>query len=629
MESHSIHRLHEFLPHMARRQPRLLSLLPAEERPQAGAPLSEWVLSLPQRRLMEICSSWVLESLRRLRTHSPLSNVLIRGALHFSGEFDLADVAAVAIGAPPAPSDPRREELRNALFRATRLGILIHLPRQQRFCVPFPVRLSFEGVSFIEPIEREAIRLRMAGHFASMAEDFFGTAPAKVLRHWRFANLLAAYETAAELAEEYLGLEPDDWAHEPEAPPLDLPRELAFALTQFGRALGRSLIQRPSESGARLLAASAAAARMLGTDELHAEARARVGQFHLRRRQFTEAIASYRHAERCSLEAGDPKGALLAISAMALAHREMGNPAEAVAEFLRAGALARENELLDSEVDTVNCAVEVLLAGEQYSEARELAESLLRSRRVSALRCPAFAELFVRLGVALRHAGDYTEARDRLYAAMGFARECHHRPAEAGACLELALVYRAEGDSTAAMKWCRRARNLYAELSDGSGLAETSLLLSQLARDGLDGGSAEEMLAKALRYAQGARDMALVARIWRERGLLTRQESPNSAAALPHFHQEVKALRHTRQPRLLVEAHLRLADLYFAQEAMLAAGTEVLRAQAVARSSLHGQKHPALERSLAKALRYLTPEQFEFLVQEVTEELDTGALGER
>ncbi len=630
MESHSIHRLHEFLPHMARRQPRLLTLLPPEERPQAGAALSEWVLSLPQRRMMEICSTWVLESLRRLRSNSPLSNVLLRGALHFSGEFDLADVAAVSIGETPAPDDPRRDELRHALFRATRLGVLIHLPRQQRYCVPFPVRLSFEGVSFIEPLERETIRMRMVERFASVAADFFEAVPGKVLRHWRFGNLLAAYETAVELAEEYLGLEPGDWADEPDVPEaLEIPAELALPLVQFGRALGRPLIQRPSESGARLLAASAAAARAAGTEKLHAEARARVGQFHLRRRQYREAITSYRHAERCSLAAKDPEGALLAISAMALAHRELGNHGEAVGEFLRAGALARENNLPDSELDTVNCGVEVLLAEGRYPEAQRLAEGLVNSRRFRTLRCPAFAELFVRLGVALRSQEAYAEARDRLYAAMSFARENVHRPAEARACLELSIVYRAEGDGAAAMKWCRRARNLFAELSDSSGMAESCLVLSQLARDEMDGGAAEELLLKALRYAQGARNMVLVARVWRERGLLSQQESPSPAAALPHFHQEAKALRHARQPRALMEAHLRLAELYFAQEAMLAAGTEVLRAQAVARRDLAGREFEELERAFAKAMRYLTTEQFEFLVQEVTEELEGGALGER
>ncbi|CAN5203879.1 hypothetical protein BH09SUM1_BH09SUM1_26060 [soil metagenome] len=623
MEGHAIHRIHEFLPHLAERQPDLMELLPESEQPHSGIPLGEWVLGLPQRRLMEICSSWVVESLRRLKETSPLTNVLLRGCLTLGGEFDVSDAAAVAVGERVKPGDPRREEVRLALNRAARVGVLIHLPKQERYCVPFPVRLSFEGVDFLEPMEREEVRLRQIRHFSLLCRELMEQPDLASPKYWRFSNLLAAYEMAVDMMEELLGFESSEWMEA--AGDIDsVPEMLVEPLADFGRFLGKSLIFRQSVGGARLIAATAAAARTSG--DLFAEAQAHdlLGQFFLRRSQFPQAIDFYRRAEALRQAGGDDEGAVLAITAIAIAYRESENPEQAIAEFYRACHLARESGLREPEIDTANCLARLLIESDRAFEASQLITGIVEGRK-TARRYPAEAELLVLLATALRLEKRFANAREKLFAALALARDFLHRPAEAESYLELGRLHQLEENHDEAMKWIRKARSLFAEFTDHRGVAQCYLALSQSIRVTQDGEPADELLTKALRSANTAKDMTLVAAIWRERAFLHLDED-DATTALSHFLQEIKALRHTHHVARLVRAHMHASELYLREESFLAAGAEVLRAQGLSRAYLREDEPADLAMLFGKVSASLSPAQVDYLVQDVTEELESGAL---
>lgn len=626
LEEHAIHRLHAFLPHLARRQPELLALLPLEERPGEGQTLMDWAVGLPQRRLLEICHAWVLESLSLLKIHSPLSNVLLRGCLMLSGEFDLGDAAAVAIGEVPPPGDPRREEIRTALMRAARVGVLIHLAREERYCLPFPVRLTFEGVDFAEPMERESIRLRVVERFATLAHQFVKEDEPGSPRHWRFPNMLVAYEMAVELMEELLGVEAPEWQR-CGAEFRAVPELLVQPLLDFAEHLGQALVLRQSESVVRLLSASAAAARTNGDGSREADVMDLLGQFHLRRNEYPRAIEAYRRSELVRTELDERDGVVVAISAIALAHRQMGHPDLAVGEFLRACTYARGFGLHEAEIDTANCAARLLIELERAFETAQLLADVVESVRFVDRRFPAYAELLAQFGVALRMEGRIDESRDRLFAALGLARMHLHRPAEARVCLELGHLFEQVSELEESVKWIRRAKNLYIQVADYAGLAQTYLALARLGRAGQPDRDLEMCLSKALRCAQAAHDDALTAQVWHERGQRALDQG-NRGTAIAHFCQEVGALRPTRFVERLVRAHILLAELYIGQEAFLAAGTEALRAQGLARAYLRDEPGVRLNEVLDRARAGLTPEQFDFLVQDVSDEMDEGRLKE-
>lgn len=617
-----IHRLDEFLSHLAKRQPDLVSLLPEHERPDGDAPLRAWVEALPQNRLMEICTAWVLESMRRLKATTPLTNVLLRGCLHLSGEFDLQDAAAVAIGEVPAENDPRTQEIRVALARAVRLGVLIYLRAEERYCIPFPVRLSFEGVDFVEPLEKESIRLRMIRHFAEVAQSIQGKPDAGTPKHWRFSNILLAYEYAAELMEDLLGIEDTDDIESLE----EVPEDIAEPLVQFGRLLGRALVSRQSPTGARLLISSAAAARQLGDKEVEAEAEDLLAQYYLRRREWDRAVAHYGRTMSLRSEANDHRGAVLARSAVAIALRDMGRGSEAVEHFVLACIYARSHQLAEEEIDTANCAAALLLATNDARNAIELIHEVIESVQRAPGRLPAFAELLANYGVAFRMVGHHEEARDWLLSALSISRSHLHRPAEARCLLELGTLFSQTEEFSEALKWLRRAREAYIELSDYAGIASTLLSLYKTLERMEADRDTEELLFKALKAAQKSQEHNLVADIWRECAYASLRRS-DQTAALTQFHQEVQSRRRTTNTPALVEGHLQLAELYLSQEAMLAAGTEILRAQALTRSYLQVEYIPEHMNILFKRIHaQLSPEQFEYLVEEITEELESGIL---
>lgn len=624
MDLHLIHRVDAFLPHLAQRQPELLEMLPEEEQPGPDEPLDQWVLNLPHPRLMEICAQWVLRSLQLLRSTSPLSNVLLRGCLLLEGEFALGDAAAVAVGETLAPGDPRREEVRNALLSAERLGMLIHLPSSERYCVPFPVRLSFEGVDFLDPLEHETLRLRLVRHHALASRELAHLEPTEVLRHWRFPNLIGAYEMAVAMMEEVLGFAGQPWEDQPEHL-ADVPRELALPLEDFAWSLGRAIVFRRSERGARLLAASAGAAASMEAAPSQALAFSLLGQFHLRRGRYAKAAKTFGLWEAVCRRENDREGVVLALSAAGMAQRDAGEKAAGAKTLLRASSYARHAGLVEQRIDTANCGAKLLLELERPRDAAEFLRHVAEDLAGQGRRFPAFAELLTHYGRALRlTSAPAQEVKAFLSDALTLAQNFPHRPAEASAGYEMGLLCQGLGHHREAHRWLRRSAQIFQEIDDRAGHCDALIALASTHLALEDTQEARVLLEKTLKVARAARLHRPAAHAARQLGTLAEQRA-ESGTALAYFSREAEALRFTENAADLVQCHLRLARLYLQRDALMAAGTAALRAQGLARAHLPAIPEN-LEETFARVQNHLTPPQLEFLVNQVTDELEGGLL---
>lgn len=609
---------------MARLQPDLVSLLPIHDRPGPDIDLAQWVLSLPQKRLMEICGSWVLESLSRLRRQSPLSNVLLRGCLTLEGEFDLSDAGAVAIGEEIGPNNPRREEIRRALNRAARAGVLIHLPSVDRYCIPFPVRLSFEGVDFMDELERETIRWRTVRHFAALTEGESPDSELGQMRHWRFTNLLAALETAVQLMEELLGMEGSDWQDHWEDL-REIPDDLAPPLLSLASLLGRALVARQSDSGHRLLAAGAAAAAQLSRRTDRGELISLIGQYHLRRRSHQKAHQAFRRAEAVHGVAQSWRNAILSVSAQALVLQEAGNLQLATDQFLRASSLARRRGFQDVQLDNANCAARLLLDLNRQDEVVDFLTKLLMDG-AGTVRYPPRAETQLLLGMAHLSLGNTEAARPRLFEAIAEARQMVHRPVEANGCLQISRLFHIEGQLREATNWARRSQSLFEELSQNSGQGAALLLLHRysLVSMGLDE-AGDQLARRALRHAQVARDPALEADCWAALlELVSSEDETDSEIVIRCRH--IDALRSTWRHRELVASHLGLATAYEERRAHLAAAGEILRSQAISRSLGFDDQATEASSRLQHLYKFLARREIDYLSEQVSDELEAGSL---
>ncbi|MCC5875467.1 MAG: hypothetical protein JJU11_04530 [Candidatus Sumerlaeia bacterium] len=623
LEGHEIHRLHEFVPHMARLQPDLVTMLPEQDRPEPGVDLEKWVLSLPQKRLMEISTVWVLEALSRLRRQSPLTNVLLRGCLTLEGEFDLSDAGAVATGEEIGPENPRRLEIRRALNRAARAGILIHLPSVDRYCIPFPVRLSFDGVDFMDDFEREMIRWRTVRHFAHLAAQEPHDSELGDIRHWRFTNLIAAFETAVELMEELLGMEGAEWAEYWEEL-RQVPEELAAPLLALARLLGRAIVTRQSESGHRLLAAGAAAAAHLTEREARGGIINLIGQFHLKRGAFRRAYSAFQVAEAAHGVAQSWRSAILGISAQAIVLREAGNLHVAATQFLRAARIAEKRRLPDIQIDNANCAARIYLSLGSAREAVDALEPMLANIRVDAT-FPARAETLLLLGTALLECGRPIAARPHLFAALSDSRDLIHRPVEAQACLQVARLFHEEGKRREAINWARRSHQLHAEMSSHGGQCDALLELFRLSRESMGReGAGDQLPRRALRHAQAARDSSREADAWQMLLEVVRDEEDDSEIVLRC--RLMECLRQTWRHRDLVQSHLGLASAYEGKRAYLAAAGELLRGQAIARSLELTRELGEIDGRVPPLLRKLSQPEVDYLTEEISDELESGKL---
>ena len=626
MDQHAIHRLTEFLPHLARRQPELFELLPDSERPLDGVPLNEWAEALTGRRPVEICTLWVIDCLRRLRERSPLSNVLLAACLRLPGEFELQDAAAVAIGEIPKPDDPRHGELRRALAHAVRQGVLIHIPKRNRYCIPFPVRLASGDAPFLDAEVELIQRMRLVRHYADACATLKSEHELIEARDWRFSNFFHAFETAVDLAEELMGAEPLESAID--APVgVELPHPLLEPLVLFGLCLGKAVIQRASDSGLRLLMTSLAAAEQLRLTDAIAELQSSVGRFHLRRGAYGRAIEWYRKLESSRLSAGDHESVVVAISAIAIAHREMGNVELAIGEFQRARALSAAWRLAEAEVDTTNCAARLMIAEDRFLEARRLCEASVDSGEKSLRRYPAFAELLILLAEALGAEGRFAEARDRALAGLAHARSTTHRLAEAQACLTLGRLHRLEERKDDALTWLRRARGIFLELSDPVGLGETYAELAESLPVGETTETSERLLARALRCAEIAGRPDIAARLWMTRAARSTLHGRHAEACLERTHAAT-ALRKARQIHRLPALYAALALDYRELADFHGCAQAILRSQAIRRA--YAPQEPASNEELTllpEMALNLGEAHFELLVGEVTEELEAGELG--
>ncbi len=624
-EGHSIHRLHAFVPHLAECQPRLLELLPYEQRPEPGEALGDWVWTLSQTSLMEICSAWVIESLRLLRQRSPLTNVLMRGCLHLPGEFQLGDASALAIGEVPPHGDPRREEIRVALARAVSAGILIHLPEADRYCIPYPVRLSVDRAPFLDALERDSIRLRLVQHYGRLAQRLHNEHAEPTPRDWRFSNFLSAYETAVDLVEEALGLEAVNWAREG-VHVTDIPADLRRQLIRFIDYPGPALVKLQSGTAPRLLAASAAAARDAGLAPEEAQACELLGRHYLRARAHPDAIAAFRRAQYLREQQKDALRAVYASSAIGMALRDMGRDDLAIAEFMAAEKRASTANLHEQQIDTANCAADLLLANDRTFEAASFIDRVLDRLPMGERRIPSLAELLTHQGRALRLQGRHDQAEDRLFLALGTARHFQNRPAEARTLLELGRLEAARQNPQESTKWLQRARVLYLELSDSAGIGESLLAIATNLLDHGPAGDAETQVLRALRYARAANEPRLLADIWRLRQRQATRRGDH-AGAISYLQQRLLALSQGRRVLPVVEGRLELAQLYLDRESHFAAGAEALRAQALARAYLDpADIPPGLEHLLEQISKGLSGAQFQHLVDEISDELESGLL---
>lgn len=625
LDRHLIHRLDEFLPHLAALQPKLLELLPAGERPIAGAELSQWVNTLPQPRMMEICQLWVLESLTTLKERSPLTNVLIRSALLFSGEFDLNDLAAVAIGETMHHGDPRRQEIRMALAMANRCGLMIHLTPEEHFCVPFPVRLCLEGVDFYDPLEKDELRFRLMDRFRALAEDLHRDEPDTASRrYWRFANFLTAYETATGFMEESLELEDSPWYREPQ--PIDnVPNVLIQPLLAFAHYLGKELVRSQSERGERLLAASVSAARTLGDKRQESETLAMLARYHMCRKRFEMAISLFEQCLTLCQETGDHFEAASLRGAVAICLRDMGDLEKAIGQFIEAAKYARHWELPDPMIDTANCAAKILVEQKRGVEAATLLHDLAGPLMDEDQRYPALAETHVLLGIAARLAGEISEAAKHFEKAVELGQHFPHRPVEARARYELGLLY-VEGVMEEEARECfLEAILIFNQLADYQGLASARLQLMRLEMGDQRLSAAERTFRLALRNAQTARAQELIAESWRLRKELAELQR-DQRGVIDALDNEIRVLQYTGLAPELIRAHMQLGAIYLSQNSVMNAGMEVLRAQGVARQAMREQAPPEIDELINEISQVLSEDQWEYIVGEISSEMDAGEL---
>ncbi len=625
MDQYAIHRLHEFIPHLAKRQPFLLDLLPYDERPTSQIDLKEWVWSLSQRRLMEICSSWVVESIHKMDATSPLSAEALRVCLYLPGEFDVIDATSVIYGKRPAPEAVEIDRIHRSLNQLVHLGLLIHLADSDHYCLPFPVRLSIEGFQVNDQMEEDVYKERIIRYFSAIAKELFEKQIYASPKYWRFPNMLSAFEFNVDLIEKNLGSDQIDWFHD-ELDISNVPYHLARALLHFSLFFGRSLVELKSRAGFRLLSAGAVAAHAINRNSEEAHCLSLLGQFFFLRYEYGNSIRAYRQAEYIYKNIDDPIGHIIALGAIGIAHQEMGNRELAIQELLRARSVAANHQLHEKELDTANCAAKLLLEVGRAFESIKLTDELILKFNKESANFPSYAELLMHQGKGYRIIGEYIDAKRQLYSALALSKTSSHRTVESATYMEIGRVHLELFENREAGKWFHRALALYIELDDKKGQSEAYLALAEtfLAEDNFH--RAEEYLERSHRLARRLRAHEIIASVWELRAEIALAQE-DKLMGLSHLHEVVACYRQTRETGLLIENHLKLAELYTDFESYLACCVELLRAQAIDRA-FHPEpdKSSDIKERLESVHEYLSDEQFSHLVEEVTDELESGEL---
>ncbi len=415
--------------------------------------------------------------------------------------------------------------------------------------------MSFEGASFLDPIEEDTYKLRMVHHFAKVAGDFVQRNERAKPSGWQFSNLLSSYEYAVNNVEDGLGIPVESWG-QTNIGAIGIPDDQARELVTFAMCLGNALVGISSSIGARLLWASASAANELREVSKEADIYNLIGQYHLKRGLHSSAIQAFRLCEKLHGEVENHEGVLLALGAIGISFREEAHIDLAIQEFKKACELAREWEFPEREIDLANCAMTLLIREERYFEATTLGKAVLLSLAQQGRDFPSQAELLVQHSIAHFLEGDVEESREIVFSAIGLARTHRHRPAEARGFLQLGRLYHATFDDEESMKWFRRARSLFAELSDQRGVAESYLEMARLYNVADESNTRSNMLTKALQSARAARDGLLEAEVWHER-YLAAFECKDMAMASAIAQEEISALHRTKCYTRLVDAYIR------------------------------------------------------------------------
>lgn len=623
MKGHSIHRLDEFLSNLASLQPDLLTSLPQHEQPSGEMDLDSWVLSLSQRRLVEIAETWILHSLDRLNQAFPSAQNLFSFCFLFQGEFDVQDALALYEGEFAVSSHPFLEETARSLEEAARLGLLITLRREERYCIPFPVRLACEGTDPTRFDEHDSLRLRYVHYMGKRAAQFLELGEELTPSHWRYSNMLAAHINATDLMVELMGFEANGWEeHFDEL--TEAPDEVATSLVCLGRILGPTLGKRMSPTTLRLFASSLAASRGLGVLEDEQVFIDWMGQYLFRCKRYELAVKCYDRAIVLHQMRGEHDEVVVALSARALAFRELKDFESAIDTFQAACSYARVALLPEAEIDTANCVLPLLLKQQRFEDAATLANRVLRSLRRYDKECPSMAELLVYYGEAYRCGGQLTEGKKWLLLAYQMGKDLGHRPAEAAACLELSRVYYDQGNSKKSYQWALEAVDCYLEISDYTGYAR-SVYQQFCAMDDEERAQHGASLLKTVRKAaRKSNDYSTLARVFHHEAEKFLRKG-DLYRAVHQFQNKLEALRHVDAPYRLVQVHFLLYRLYLDDDSIYSASAEALRAQAITRSACL-KESAQLAEIMEQVVKMLTEDQFEALVYQVTEELEAGEL---
>ncbi|MDX2177576.1 MAG: hypothetical protein SF028_14010 [Candidatus Sumerlaeia bacterium] len=605
---HQAHHLHTFLGRLAGLHPALWERsLGTLELDAPGRPEGEWVQSLPPFQRVELCRAVVHELVRELVARDPDVAGVFGTILLLPGEFGVEAVSEIA---PLPPGAGQRAAA--ALRSLADAGLLIELPRG-RCVTPFPVRIAFEDHRYWPERELDFVRRRMVRHFSTQVLlESVGKGAGRA-DEAALPNRLAAYEAAVEL----------DAKHQPRPAGGESYDEVATSLVTFGIHLGAQLVKRASDDVARLLEASAAAAERTGKERDRGPLLFLLGRFWQARKKPFEALDAYRRAAAVEAALGRGGNASLAHSASALLLRDLGRSSEALAQFAAARDSASEAGDRDRLRDVVNCAASLLLSEKRPREAVEWLTEIVD--RPPATETAAELETLLLLGRALGAAGRPSDGIAALRAVQAAALAAGLPNVRAEASLASAEIHLAAEDHARAEPEAQLSHDLYEAAGEAVGAAAATLFLARCARGLDDPARGAERCERALTRSWALRDPALVGALHRERAeCLLAMQDPHRAAA-EHF-LALDAFRRAGAPLAIAEQHLRLATAYAAVGDPRTVVRHLLRAQGLARRYDWGEG-AEIANGLLAVLRDDVPEDdWESIVVEVSEEIESGAL---
>lgn len=605
-DEHELHHLHAFLPHLAGALPELVPTLSDEDRPVGGRVTAAWVRSLPPRQRLSICRDWVRRAAESIRRESASAFRVLGAALLFPGEFPVSDLLGVTMAASVADIG----DAASALARFEELGLLIHSHPRSLYVVPFPVRLAYEQGSLLEEPERRELERRYIEWHARVARALVEAPRSPREAGWQFSNLLGAYEFAA------------GW---PDGAPAELRREIDEALVVFGEKLGRAAARRATDEGADLLEASIGAAERLGLSPARVDGLLLLGKFWLERGQPLRGMEAYRRCIEAAAAGGDARGMALAGSALAFVLRDRGDREGAIAQFRTACRAAVQGGLDSHARDIANCAAQLLLRASRAREARMWLQEFAPVAEDHPGASPAEAESLLLLARACLESDDLPSGMRVLEDVIARARGSNQIGLEARGLLSLARARANSTDDGFGEADARASHALFDQLGNDHGMADAALLIGRAARRKGDLPAARRWIEGALTRGWAIRDPLTIAQLHEERAeqFIAVDDERRAVAELCLARDEAKL---GGDARYLAHLHLRLAELCARHGDAAVSIAEALRAQGIARADSWTDGAEAAGLFVEAARRATNEEVFERIVQEVSEELDSGRL---